>query len=207
MAAEDTFLFTSESVNEGHPDKLCDQVGFIERLGPGEGPAWPRGPLCGACERRLPPAAAPGPRFAVLGAAVGTGLLGKGFSRPCPPGGPRSRAPAKHCALRSSPSPRQVSDAILDACLEQDPLSKVRRQWGSSGAPRRRGERASDRQRAGARRSTLPRGACPLSRGPGGGGARPRLPACRGALAALPVTGHIGRPAAGSAPNSASWHA
>ncbi|KAL5232544.1 hypothetical protein ABZP36_031320 [Zizania latifolia] len=26
MAAIDTFLFTSESVNEGHPDKLCDQV-------------------------------------------------------------------------------------------------------------------------------------------------------------------------------------
>ncbi|RLN39146.1 S-adenosylmethionine synthase 1 [Panicum miliaceum] len=26
MAAVDTFLFTSESVNEGHPDKLCDQV-------------------------------------------------------------------------------------------------------------------------------------------------------------------------------------
>lgn len=24
--AMDTFLFTSESVNEGHPDKLCDQV-------------------------------------------------------------------------------------------------------------------------------------------------------------------------------------
>lgn len=23
---QDTFLFTSESVNEGHPDKLCDQV-------------------------------------------------------------------------------------------------------------------------------------------------------------------------------------
>ncbi len=22
----DTFLFSSESVNEGHPDKLCDQV-------------------------------------------------------------------------------------------------------------------------------------------------------------------------------------
>jgi hypothetical protein len=22
----ETFLFTSESVNEGHPDKLCDQV-------------------------------------------------------------------------------------------------------------------------------------------------------------------------------------
>jgi S-adenosylmethionine synthetase len=26
MAGLDTFLFTSESVNEGHPDKLCDQV-------------------------------------------------------------------------------------------------------------------------------------------------------------------------------------
>jgi S-adenosylmethionine synthetase len=26
MASEDTFLFTSESVGEGHPDKLCDQV-------------------------------------------------------------------------------------------------------------------------------------------------------------------------------------
>ena len=26
MAALKTFLFTSESVNEGHPDKLCDQV-------------------------------------------------------------------------------------------------------------------------------------------------------------------------------------
>jgi S-adenosylmethionine synthetase len=25
-AKEDTFLFTSESVNEGHPDKICDQV-------------------------------------------------------------------------------------------------------------------------------------------------------------------------------------
>jgi hypothetical protein len=24
--ALETFLFTSESVNEGHPDKLCDQV-------------------------------------------------------------------------------------------------------------------------------------------------------------------------------------
>lgn len=22
----DTFLFTSESVNQGHPDKLCDQI-------------------------------------------------------------------------------------------------------------------------------------------------------------------------------------
>ena len=26
--ADDTFLFTSESVNEGHPDKLCDQVSY-----------------------------------------------------------------------------------------------------------------------------------------------------------------------------------
>lgn len=27
--AEHTFLFTSESVNEGHPDKLCDQVWYM----------------------------------------------------------------------------------------------------------------------------------------------------------------------------------
>lgn len=26
LTHEDNFLFTSESVNEGHPDKLCDQV-------------------------------------------------------------------------------------------------------------------------------------------------------------------------------------
>lgn len=26
MAALESFLFTSESVNEGHPDKICDQV-------------------------------------------------------------------------------------------------------------------------------------------------------------------------------------
>jgi S-adenosylmethionine synthetase len=26
MNSEGTFLFTSESVNEGHPDKICDQV-------------------------------------------------------------------------------------------------------------------------------------------------------------------------------------
>ena len=26
LSHEDNFLFTSESVNEGHPDKLCDQV-------------------------------------------------------------------------------------------------------------------------------------------------------------------------------------
>lgn len=25
---KDTFLFTSESVSEGHPDKMCDQVSF-----------------------------------------------------------------------------------------------------------------------------------------------------------------------------------
>lgn len=30
MAAKNTFLFTSESVSEGHPDKMCDQVsGFL----------------------------------------------------------------------------------------------------------------------------------------------------------------------------------
>jgi S-adenosylmethionine synthetase len=26
MSNQDTFLFTSESVTEGHPDKICDQI-------------------------------------------------------------------------------------------------------------------------------------------------------------------------------------
>lgn len=30
--ADDAFLFTSESVNEGHPDKLCDQVVCVYML-------------------------------------------------------------------------------------------------------------------------------------------------------------------------------
>ena len=32
MAALQTFLFTSESVNEGHPDKLADQVRPLVRV-------------------------------------------------------------------------------------------------------------------------------------------------------------------------------
>ena len=63
----ETFLFTPESVNEGHPDKLCDQVR--------------------RCGRQ------PWRAFAVL------------------------------TRLRRAP---QVSDAVLDACLEQDPYSKAR---------------------------------------------------------------------------------
>ena len=30
MAENNTFLFTSESVGEGHPDKICDQVWFLQ---------------------------------------------------------------------------------------------------------------------------------------------------------------------------------
>lgn len=64
----ETFLFTSESVNEGHPDKLCDQA------------------RCGLS----------------AGSALFQQLADRRMRRP------------------------QVSDAILDACLEQDPYSKVR---------------------------------------------------------------------------------
>ena len=63
----ETFLFTSESVNEGHPDKLCDQAR--------------REPLNPRAAASRPP-----------------------LTRPRP----------------------QVSDAVLDACLEQDPYSKAR---------------------------------------------------------------------------------
>ena len=62
----ETFLFTSESVNEGHPDKLCDQVPAL---------AATLARFCGAHPPRRGP---------------------------------------------------QVSDAVLDACLEQDPYSKAR---------------------------------------------------------------------------------
>ncbi len=29
LPAPGNFLFTSESVNEGHPDKICDQVRYV----------------------------------------------------------------------------------------------------------------------------------------------------------------------------------
>jgi hypothetical protein len=64
LGHEDNFLFTSESVNEGHPDKLCDQV----------------------------------------------------------------------------------SDAILDACLEQDPLSKVSQQFSNCRHSRHRQHSSSKQQ-------------------------------------------------------------
>ena len=70
---QDTFLFTSESVNEGHPDKLCDQV---------------RAEAGSVGEQRC----------------------------------------STVCLSFSSEIPQiavQVSDAVLDACLAQDPDSKV----------------------------------------------------------------------------------
>ena len=36
----ETFLFTSESVNEGHPDKLCDQVPIQAFSPPSEPQLW-----------------------------------------------------------------------------------------------------------------------------------------------------------------------
>ena len=35
-----TFLFTSESVNEGHPDKLCDQVNNSSKVDLAFGTPW-----------------------------------------------------------------------------------------------------------------------------------------------------------------------
>ena len=44
--SEHEFLFTSESVTEGHPDKICDQIsdGVLDAVmahGEGEGPGSP----------------------------------------------------------------------------------------------------------------------------------------------------------------------
>jgi hypothetical protein len=57
MAALDTFLFTSESVNEGHPDKLCDQV----RDARGRGAAF-RGPAGADSAAAAPFSATTAPR-------------------------------------------------------------------------------------------------------------------------------------------------
>lgn len=83
MAAElETFLFTSESVNEGHPDKICDQAWHSTHDSHGQG-------------------------------------TGHGFVL-C-----TSWRPSKLYTITNLTS--QVSDAVLDACLAQDPNSKVRR--------------------------------------------------------------------------------
>ena len=114
MADEDTFLFTSESVNEGHPDKLADQVREdIDRIGERwrekrERKNIVRGNRSFAQQRK-------NDRDAHLPCSFSTTLL--------------SQLPTH--------SITQVSDAILDACLEQDPDAKVRKKE----------ERAEERER------------------------------------------------------------
>ena len=124
MASKDgsTFFFTSESVNEGHPDKLADQV-------------------------RLPT-----PRFRQAPAPTARRLLQrKAESFFSPPNRPRDeksgaktlprgktsrehradrlfhRSPTNRTDLNPPPRPpdAQISDAVLDACLAEDPDSKV----------------------------------------------------------------------------------
>lgn len=139
MAGEalETFLFTSESVNEGHPDKLCDQVREAAQKG--------------ECSKRAAAAAA-APckhgRHAQLAASSAACMHDRSphpyahcvicIALPCPTVHTRSDAPwithAHRFAHHHHHPPRpplsvfraQVSDAILDACLAQDPLSKVR---------------------------------------------------------------------------------
>ena len=55
MADEtETFLFTSESVNEGHPDKLADQVGSITAWGEGDKRSDENSTYCSTAVFRLP---------------------------------------------------------------------------------------------------------------------------------------------------------
>ena len=75
----DSFLFTSESVNEGHPDKLCDQVRRLVEFYDSRGMS---------CSR-------------IFSAATS----------------------ASYSVTSDNP---QVSDAVLDACLAQDPHAKAR---------------------------------------------------------------------------------
>lgn len=94
MATEtDTFLFTSESVNEGHPDKLCDQVSVrisavSRRICRGECQAE----MCWYLNLRLP-RSSPQKAVHVLlftcfpsqGVCFETGLASGGFSTRGPP--------------------------------------------------------------------------------------------------------------------------
>ncbi len=91
----DTFLFTSESVNEGHPDKLADQVGFLSLL---------------SCKTF---------HLAELYTAAGHVLYLRWLRVIGPTEGPADAYIWLRLYL-------QVSDAVLDACLAQDPYAKVR---------------------------------------------------------------------------------
>jgi len=61
--SDETILFTSESVNEGHPDKLADQVRAWEEGGRGES-----GDTAGAMVRKRRPKRAPLPLGRALAA-------------------------------------------------------------------------------------------------------------------------------------------
>ena len=78
MAGEalETFLFTSESVNEGHPDKLCDQVRMGGRGGVGRAVQWREGAHQAARQQRTcaPSLVAP-PRLHARGAPAPSPLI------------------------------------------------------------------------------------------------------------------------------------
>ena len=106
MASKDgsTFFFTSESVNEGHPDKLADQV---------------RDRATCRFGRSLS-------TRTVAFSPDGIAKTSRGdpeVSRP-----PRASRRVSNAPLTSHPphASRQISDGVLDACLAQDPDSKVR---------------------------------------------------------------------------------
>jgi hypothetical protein len=121
MATKDgsTFFFTSESVNEGHPDKLADQVR--------------------ARSSRLPADLSLG-TFTLHSFYI---LRNVCFVRPSCVFA-KKKAGFNQESLTSPFSPplffllsTQISDGVLDACLAQDPDSKVRAQRRDHGFPRK----------------------------------------------------------------------
>ena len=105
MASKDgsTFFFTSESVNEGHPDKLADQVR----------------------DRALVDSGALATRTVAF-SPDGIAKSSRGdaeVSRPPRASRRVSDVPLTRLPPHTSP---QISDGVLDACLAQDPDSKVR---------------------------------------------------------------------------------
>jgi hypothetical protein len=102
-SSSDTFLFTSESVTEGHPDKLCDQVSGEQQAA--------------ATDCCLPM------QQAVAGKALPCRLWPA--TRQLAVSHTHAAAPDMHSHLPHTFLAACYADAVLDACLSQDPNSKV----------------------------------------------------------------------------------
>ena len=119
-----SFLFTSESVNEGHPDKICDQVrGRVCACTSCRGYEWHDCCLgvCGSV-RGLSCAFVVGAVCLEAAIAIVAWMFEHGAGTTLLLTHTHTHSNSLPPTLPPTP---QVSDAVLDACLAQDPESKV----------------------------------------------------------------------------------